>query len=107
MQGVERKLIINVVRECAKRGWKPIAVFDGGQQVPAKTEAKVLEVCGSVDDSTISFTNGKRNMGVLVILGNGIDCISDHNTGDADFEAAMEANYEYWNKLQEQGDYQS
>lgn len=108
MKKVEGTLLRFLIRGLAKIGYKPIAVFDGAEQVKVRGEAATLKVVDSVDDSTITFSNGKRNMGVLVVLGNGIDCVVDHNVGDPVFNKFMDEDfYNYWNELQERGNYES
>jgi hypothetical protein len=92
---LERSIVVAVVDECAKDGFVPVSVYDGGEYVPAADAAAVLDAVFSVDEATIHFAPsddksdwGKR--GVFIVLGNGEDCISDFHCGDASFARAVE-----------------
>lgn len=92
MQAIERKIVRAMVKRLGAIGWKPVSVFDGGEQVPAITEKAVLEAVDSVDDSTVTFAKeGCINQGVLLVLGNGEDVVSDYNCRYQDFNQAMDS----------------
>lgn len=91
---VERRLVRQIVRECKKAGFVPVKVWDDGDYVPATNEAAVLEAVFSVSVSTIHFApkdNLKRwgNLGVMIVCGNGVDCISDWHCGNEEFDKAV------------------
>lgn len=63
----------------------------------AMTDVEALAAIDSVDDSTLHFTHQNAttwgNRGVLLILGNGEDVISDYHCGDTAFSAVVDGIY--------------
>lgn len=111
MQTIERVIITALLRNALAEGLVPVAVWDSEEYngVPlqwdgdladkpryiaanaivsrALTDAEVLDVVGSVDDSTVHFApvtdlQDWGACGVLLVLGNGEDIISDHHCDD-------------------------
>ena len=92
---IERAKVSAVVAECEAAGYVPVRVWDGGEYVKTTGVTGALDAVFAVDESTIHFAprdkpNGWGGCGVLVILGNGEDCISDWHCGDEVFSAAVE-----------------
>jgi hypothetical protein len=122
MQTIERVILSALLRDMRAAGYQPAAVWDGGEyvmacadgsvksrehaEVPARierplTDAEALDAIASVDDSTLHFTHRNQqtwgNRGVLVILGNGEDVISDHHCARGEgetFDAVIDAIYD-------------
>ncbi len=93
-RALELRIVRGLIRSLKKHGWKPVYVYDGGDEVVTPTEAKALDAVFAVDDARLYFRNdGGRTYGVLLIGGNGEDIISDwsYGTDDKDgFNAAIE-----------------
>lgn len=98
MQRIERLIILELIAKLSTDGYKPVAVWDGyeytgaemigsaatlGEAPPAMTAKQVLAAVDSTDTSTIHFTQQYStawgNRGVFVVLGNGVDVISDYH----------------------------
>lgn len=87
-QALERLIVQNLIDGALAAGWFVPFVDDGGDELVKCTTAKdAMDAVFSVDDSVIQFVSPKMNKRYLVwiILGNGIDCVSDHSVGE-DFE---------------------
>lgn len=103
---IERVIIRRTIRELRKAGFVPVSVWDSEEYVPATTACKVIEVLDSVDyNCTVHFAPAADrkawgNLGVMFVLGNGIDVISDHHCGNPEFSAAMDRVSEYVNALE-------
>lgn len=92
---IERTLVRVTIAEMRKAGFVPVSVYDGGEYVPAKTRAAVLDAVFAVDTSTIHFApvdalEAWGCLGVYVVCGNGTSCLSDWHMGDAKFGKAMQ-----------------
>jgi hypothetical protein len=79
---LERRIVWNLISHMKRNGFLPSSVWDGEEAVMTKGDAKAMfDAVFSVDDSTMRFrkngTGEKR--GVYIVLGNGIDCISDYS----------------------------
>lgn len=90
---IEARIVRKLCRELKKAGYLPESVFDGGAYVKARTESAVLEAVFAVDDATIHFDRGAgangKSHGVFIVLGNGVDCMSDWHVSDKDFDAVV------------------
>jgi len=100
MDTIERMIVRKLIRECKKAGFVPVKVWDSEEYQTVRTEAETIEAVNSVDDSTIHFAPVDNleqwgRTGVYIVLGNGVDCISDYHCGNAKFEEAIEAASEY------------
>jgi hypothetical protein len=119
MQAIERQILIALLKDMRAAGYQPAAVWDGEQYVIARsdgdvmsidskagsgyeriarplTDREALEAIDSVCDSTLHFTHHNAetwgNRGVLLILGNGEDVISDsHDAKDEPFGEIIDA----------------
>jgi len=77
----ERKIIAHLIDTMRSHGWTVNHVYDGGDECHncATTDA-TLEHVFSVDESQIIFENmAGRQHWALIILGNGVDCITDYS----------------------------
>lgn len=100
MRNIERIIIKRLIAEQAKAGYVPVQYFDGmgsdGEYVPLElNDEKILEVIDTVDAGTLHFAPAAKHedwgrRGVLLILGNGEDVISDWHTSDEAFGQACE-----------------
>lgn len=104
-QALEKKIVRGTIRRLKEAGFLATQVWDGGEYVKVRTEEEVLEAVFSVDDSTVHFDGGKgenkHSHGVLFILGNGCDVISDYHCGDPEFDAAMDQVNAWVNGLEQ------
>ena len=78
---LERQIIAHLIDTMRAHGWTVNHVYDGGEECRncATTDA-TLEHVFSVDESQIIFENmAGRQHWVSIILGNGVDCISDYS----------------------------
>lgn len=109
MQNVEKRIITALIEACELAGFVPVKFWDSGEyqdvtwkanSVGPTAEQQRIEssiTCvDSVDEGTLHFAPksdlgawGQR--GVLLILGNGIDIISDWHCGDSAFDHAVES----------------
>lgn len=94
---LERQIITHLIDTMREHGWKVDHVYDGGDECRdnATTEA-TLEHVFSVDESQIIFEDARGHQHwVSIILGNGVDCISDYSYANynADtFQRVMETH---------------
>lgn len=88
---IERAIVRKLCRLLKAGGYPPSQVWDGGEYVPTTTENEVIEAVFAVDEATIHFSGGDEDCehGVLIILGNGVDCISDYHCGDNKFDTIL------------------
>lgn len=95
----ERRAFAALCAHMKRKGWHPIAVWDGEVLEKCDGTAKsAMEFVFNLDEASVRFApiaGGKNWHGVLIILGNSPEeIVSDWNysEGDADgFNAAMEA----------------
>lgn len=113
-QIAERAIIKALIVAMAAAGYQVAAVWDGEvyqmgggksymppafvpDHAPGMDETAALEAIYSVDECTLHFTHkGKHswgNRGVLLILGNGADVISDYHCADKNFDDVISAIY--------------
>lgn len=102
---LERRIVWNLILHMARHGWEPRAVCDGeGMTYPKGDAIKTMEAVFAVDEAAIGFCpivehgtkyrETKCAHDVVIVLGNGEDCIADwgYAEGDGDgFNAAMDA----------------
>lgn len=97
---IEKAVIRRLISELGLAGYVPVNVWDSEEHVPATTADAVIDTIFAVDaDCTIHFAKkdelavwGRR--GVLIICGNGQDCVADYHCADKVFDAAIERVYE-------------
>lgn len=92
---LERRIIWGLIEHLAALGFIVRGVDDGEEYQKCATGESAMEVIFSVDDSRLCVRKeGAKTHRILIVLGNGIDCISDWNytEGDPDsFNVAMDA----------------
>ena len=104
MQNIERIIIRRLITEAAVRGFVPVKFWDGEEYQEVEQEVvcgeatrfSAIKAIDTVDEGTLHFAPEKDRTawgqrGVLLILGNGEDVISDWHSGDETFSAACEA----------------
>lgn len=105
---LEKLIIRRTIRELRAAGFIPVCVWDSEEYVPATTLRQVIETLEAVDfNCTVHFAPASDpkdwgRMGVMFVLGNGIDVISDYHlpTTRPEFGAAMDRVTEYVNRLE-------
>lgn len=103
---LERRIVANLIAHLERAGFQVHSVNDGDELAAVSTGKDAMERVFAVDEASLRFYRGGKKgqtfdelsnddwHGVLLVLGNGIDVISDWNydAGDADgFDAAMNA----------------
>lgn len=93
-QKIERQIVRKVIRAMKAAGYLPSQVWDGGEYVSVSNETETLDAVFAVDSATIHFDGGAGNNGkshgVLCVLGNGFDVLSDWHIGDKVFAEVMD-----------------
>lgn len=90
----ERRIVANLAAHMERAGWKVQGVHDGDEFVKADTAKAAMELIFDLDVARLYFEKGEAEHGVLLVLGNDLDIVSDwgYSEGDGDgFNAAMEA----------------
>lgn len=92
---LERCIVANLIAHLAKHQWHPHSVFDGDDEIMVHSGKAAMELIFNLDEASVRFWKESRTHwhGILLVLGNGIDIVSDWNysEGDADgFNAAMD-----------------
>ncbi len=94
---LERRIAWNLCKHLEKAGFIPRAEISEGDE-PTPTVLEAMEMIFNLDEARIAFRGdngaGRVDRVVLLVLGNGVDIVSDWNysTDDKDgFNAAMEA----------------
>ncbi len=93
---LERRIVANLIEHLKRAGFHLVHVFDGERSTRVTTTKQAMELIFNLDEVSVRFykTHPAHWHGVLLVLGNGCDIVSDWNftPGDADgFNAAMEA----------------
>jgi len=112
MQLVEKVIVCKLIEELDSAGFVPVKFWDGEeyQTIEWKADSTVtnkvqrekacIDAITSVDEGTLHFApksdlKGWGRLGVLLILGNGEDVISDYHCGNAEFSAAVDRVYKF------------
>lgn len=96
---LERRIVWNMFAYLLARGWAPVSVWDGEERHPVADAKAAMELVFDLDEATVCFMHkptdsNETTHSVVLVLGNGVDVISDYgySDGDADgFRAAMHA----------------
>lgn len=90
---LERRIVANLLAWMEFKGWNVVEVFDGEEETKVTDAKAAMELIFNLDDVRVYLSNGKGALhSILLILGNGVDVISDWNftADDPDgFNAAM------------------
>ena len=102
MSDIEVKVVTKLFEMFEEEGWVPKMVDDGGDDyILVTTWSEALEVIDSVEWSALFVTDGVQTRGVVLILGNGRDVVSDYSCSDPSFEALMERHADWVETLLE------
>lgn len=102
MSDIEVKIVTKLFEMFEEEGWAPKKVDDGGDDyILVTTWSEALEVIDSVEWSALFVTDGVQTRGVVLILGNGRDVVSDYSCSDPSFEALMERHADWVETLLE------
>jgi hypothetical protein len=111
---IERRIVFALIAHLRDGGFKPTSLWDGERLTVVHDAKGAMELIFNLDESSLRFAateitrfhrSGQNRYdnnehGVLIVLGNGVDCISDWNyfADDHDgFNKAMSAfNAEKW-----------
>ena len=75
---LERRIVKDMITALEGKGFTVAAIDDGDEVTPAKTCKEAMELIFNLDDCLLFFTNPKgARRWVRLVLGNGIDIISD------------------------------
>ena len=91
---IERNIVSALIKHMRKRGFNLHSVYDGETETPVNTETEAMELIFNLDEASLRFGPSGAWHGVLLVMGNREDIISDWNyaVNDADgFDAAMNA----------------
>ena len=103
MSDIEVRVVTKLFEMLEEGGvWVPKKVDDGGSDhVPVTTWKEALEAIDSVELSALFVTDGIQTSWVVLILGNGVDVVSDYSCSDPAFEALMERHFSWVETLTE------
>lgn len=91
---LERRIVWNLFAHLEEKGFQVARVYDGEEFMKVKTPKDAMELIFNLDEVSVRVNKIARpEHGILLILGNGIDVLSDWNytIGDPDgFSAAMD-----------------
>lgn len=95
---LERRIVATLIAHLATKGFELHSVYDGEVETKVHQTKGAMELVFNLDEASLRFHPYPGDMtkwhGVLLVMGNGEDIISDWNysQGDADgFNAAMES----------------
>ena len=98
----ERAIVRALIRHLKANGWRVDRVYDGGEDVPVRTEEEALAAVFAVDDSTLWFMNAAGvDHGVYLVCGNDGDIVSDWSYAEKDADAFGKLMDEYLDILNE------
>jgi len=98
----ERRIVHFLIQHLAAAGFSPSTVYDGEEETRVADGKGAMELIFNLDEASLRFRRSDDakmtsptglEHGVLLILGNGVDIVSDWNYEDGDpdgFNAAME-----------------
>ena len=103
MAEIEVRIVTKLFEMLEEGGmWVPKMVDDGGvDYVSVTTWGEALEAIDSVELSALFVTDGIQTSWVVLILGNGVDVVSDYSCSDPSFEALMERHADWVETLTE------
>lgn len=80
---IEAKIVRKVIRALKAAGTPVVAVFDGEEKTPVRTEREAMAVVFNLD---MAWLMTERGSWVVIVIGNRWDAISDYTL---DLEAAL------------------
>lgn len=87
---LERRIVANLIGYMAYNGWAVTSVYDGDDIHAVADMTAAMELIFNLDECRLTFSREfeghTATHGVVLVLGNGIDIISDwgYSDGDAD-----------------------
>lgn len=104
---IEKLIVCKLIAELDVAGFVPVQFWDGEEYqpitwksscpeaIPVQREGACIAAVRTVDEGTLHFAPKHDlaawgNLGVLLILGNGGDIISDYHCGNKDFDAVLD-----------------
>ena len=95
---VERRIVANLIAHLDAQGFSLHSIYDGETTTRVDNTKAAMELIFDLDEASLRFFSTRLTPddwhGVLLVLGNGVDIISDWNyyTDDRDgFNAAMDS----------------
>ena len=85
-QEIERRVITHLITTMRDNGWSIKYIGDGEENVRCEDHNEALDTVFSVDESNIVFVKDGKRRQVVVVLGNGADCLADHSDPGEDDE---------------------
>lgn len=93
---IERKCIRYMLRALKHAGWRPTKVHTDEWET-VTNEHETMDCIFSVDESVLLVRNAELTHRVMIVLGNGIDCVPDYTVKDNDidgFDRLMDTVYD-------------
>lgn len=92
---LERRIVANLIAHLESNGFHVTSVYDGEEDIKVTDMKSAMELIFNLDDSRVYFSAGPTadDHSVVLVLGNGIDVVSDwtFTEGDPDkFYAVMD-----------------
>lgn len=96
---IERRIVWNLLQYLEANDWYVRAIWDGEENVRTESAKDAMELIFNLDEVSVRVAKGRERVkgenwhGILLVLGNGTDVLSDWNytEGDPDgFNATMD-----------------
>lgn len=91
---LERRIVANLIDHLARAGWHVAALDDGESTEHVADMKAAMELIFNLDVCWLYFGDRQDEetlQGVQLVLGNGVDLISNWHSGDDAFDAALKA----------------
>lgn len=93
---LERRIVANLIAHLEAGGFQVIGLYDGDDLTAVTTAKEAMELIFNLDEASLRIGKAGTDIdhGILLIVGNGIDIVSDYtySEGDSDgFSAVMDA----------------
>lgn len=87
---LERRIVWNLLLHLQANGFALHSLFDGEENIPVTDPKAAMELIFNLDEAVVHVARDRRIYTIALIMGNGIDIISDHSTASANFDAMMD-----------------
>lgn len=83
---LERRVVWNLLKHLEAAGWHVRSVHDGEELTIVSTPKAAMELVFNLDDCRLHFSKVPYRAAhtVVLVLGNGVDCIADMSIGEQD-----------------------
>lgn len=81
---VERRIVANLIHALDGAGWRISSVDDGETDTPVAGVKDAMELVFNLDEVNVWFAKDGKRHRVYLVLGNGVDVISDWTLTDHD-----------------------